>query len=60
MVRLSRLAYRIVWVNPLKGDLRYQPIARGMRTALPYVDEFVSGHDLSSLETLADLLPRLA
>jgi uncharacterized protein len=60
MAKLSRLAHRIVWVNPLLGDPRYQPIARGMHTALPYVDEFVSGHDLSSLEALADLLPRLA
>jgi uncharacterized protein len=60
MARLSRLAYRIVWVNPLKGDPRYQPIARGMRAALPHVDAFVSGHDLASLEELADLLPRLA
>jgi uncharacterized protein len=60
MARLSRLAYRIVWVNPLKGDPRYQPIARGMQAALPHVDAFVSGHDLASLEELADLLPRLA
>jgi uncharacterized protein len=60
MARLSRLAYRIVWVNPLKSDPRYQPIARGMHAALPYVDVFVSGHDLASLEELADLLPRLA
>jgi uncharacterized protein len=57
MARLSRLAYRIVWVNPLKGDLRYQPIARGMHAALPHVDAFVSGHNLASLEALADLLP---
>ncbi|HET9900170.1 MAG TPA: VWA domain-containing protein [Actinomycetes bacterium] len=60
MARLARLAYRIVWVNPLKGDPRYQPIARGMQAALPYVDVFVSGHDLSSLEDLAELLPQLA
>lgn len=53
MVRLRRLAHRIIWVNPLKGDTAYQPIARGMRMALPFVDVFVSGHDLSSLEALA-------
>ncbi len=57
--RLSRLAHRIVWVNPLKADPRYQPLARGMDAALPFVDVFVSGHDLSSLESLADLLPSL-
>ncbi len=56
MVRLRRLAHRIVWVNPLKGDTAYQPLAQGMRTALPLVDVFVSGHDLSSLEALASVL----
>jgi uncharacterized protein len=59
MARLARLAHRIVWVNPLKGDPRYEPLARGMRAALPFVDVFVSGHDLSSLEGLAALLPEL-
>lgn len=57
MARLSRLAHRVVWVNPLKGDPRYRPEARGMRAALPYVDDFVAGHDLASLESLAALLP---
>jgi len=60
MARLDRLAHRVVWVNPLKGDPRYQPLARGMQAALPFVDVFVSGHDLSSLESLAALLPQLA
>jgi uncharacterized protein len=60
MARLARLDHRIVWVNPLKGDPRYEPLARGMRAALPFVDVFVSGHDLASLEGLAALLPELA
>lgn len=59
MTKLSRLAHRIVWVNPLKGDPRYQPLARGMSAALPHVDVFLSGHDLASLEALAKLLPRM-
>ncbi|MGH9265549.1 MAG: VWA domain-containing protein, partial [Acidimicrobiales bacterium] len=59
MAKLARLAHRIVWVNPLKGDPRYQPLARGMSAALPYVDVFLSGHDLASLEVLAALLPDL-
>ena len=60
MAKLGRLAHRVVWVNPLKGDPRYEPLARGMSAALPFVDVFVSGHDLSSLEGLAALLPQLA
>ena len=59
MERLSRLAHRIVWVNPLKGDPRYQPLAGGMQAALPFVDHLVSGHNLESLEDLAVLLESL-
>ena len=38
MARLSRLAHRVVWLNPLKADPAYEPLARGMHAALPYVD----------------------
>jgi uncharacterized protein len=56
MARLKRLAHRIVWVNPLKEDPAYEPLARGMKAALPYVDVFTSGHNLASLEALGELL----
>ena len=56
MQRLQRLAYAVVWVNPLKGSPDYQPLAGGMRAALPYVDRFVAGHNLASLEELAGVL----
>jgi hypothetical protein len=51
--RLSRLAHKVIWVNPLKGSPRYEPLARGMAAALPYVDVFIPGHNLDSLESLA-------
>ena len=60
MARLSRAAYALVWVNPLKGDPRYQPLAGGMRAALPFIDRFVSGHNVRSLETLAVVLAGIA
>jgi uncharacterized protein len=56
MARLARAAYAVVWVNPLKGSPEYQPLAGGMRAALPYVDRFLPGHNLASLEGLADVL----
>ena len=56
MARLSRVARRVVWVNPLKASPGYAPLARGMAAALPYVDVFVEGHSLRSLEHLATLL----
>lgn len=56
MARLARVAWRVIWVNPLKASPGYAPLARGMSAALPYVDVFVEGHSLSSLERLASLI----
>ena len=58
MARLHRLAYRVVWLNPLQEDPAYEPLARGMKAALPYVDVFASGHSLSSLEEVGAALSR--
>lgn len=52
MARLQRIAHRVVWVNPLKAAPGYAPLAQGMAAALPFVDDFVEGHSLASLETL--------
>jgi uncharacterized protein with von Willebrand factor type A (vWA) domain len=56
MQRLHRLVHRVVWVNPLKGSARYEPVARGMAAALPSVDVFLPGHNLESLEELGAVL----
>ena len=53
MARLRRVAHRVVWVNPLRATEGYEPLARGMAAALPYVDEFLDGHSLESLDELA-------
>ena len=50
LARLSRLAARIVWVNPRKASPQYEPLAGGMVAALPHVDAFVSGHSLGALD----------
>lgn len=59
MARLHRAAYAVVWVNPLKGSDRYEPLGAGMSAALPSVDRFVSGHDVASLEALGGVLARI-
>jgi len=59
MARLHRAAYAVVWVNPVKGSPEYQPLAAGMRAALPSIDRFVAGHNLASLEALGGLLARI-
>ena len=56
MERLARQAFAVVWVNPLKGHAEYEPLAGGMRAALPFVDRFLSGHDVASLESLGRVL----
>jgi uncharacterized protein len=56
--RLSRLAYRLVWVNPHRGKPGYAPLAGGMAAALPYLDEFVAGHSLAALEELVGVIAR--
>lgn len=56
MERLQRHSHRLIWVNPLAGDPGYEPLAAGMATALPFVDVFLPGHNLRSLEALVAAL----
>ncbi|GAC1578223.1 MAG: VWA domain-containing protein [Candidatus Elarobacter sp.] len=56
MARLRKLARRIVWVNPHKRHPAYEPLAGGMAAALPYLDAFLSGHNLRTLEAVADAI----
>ena len=56
MARLQRTAYKVIWLNPLAADPRYEPLTRGMKAAMPHVDRLLPGNSISSLETLADLM----
>jgi hypothetical protein len=53
VARLQRSAHRLIWLNPLIGSPGYEPLTRGIRAALPFVDDFLSVRDMSSLESLA-------
>jgi uncharacterized protein with von Willebrand factor type A (vWA) domain len=60
MERLARLCYRVVWLNPHKGDdPDFRPSTLGMMVAAPHIDLLLSGHDLAGLEKLAAALPAL-
>ena len=59
MKRLHLAAHRIVWTNPLAGGEGYRPLVAGMQAALPYVDDFLPGHNLRALETLAEVLEEI-
>jgi uncharacterized protein with von Willebrand factor type A (vWA) domain len=56
MARLQRCAHAVVWLNPLKAHEGYEPLTRGMQAALPYVDHFLAGNSIASLEELAELM----
>jgi hypothetical protein len=56
MERLSRLAYRIVWVNPRAAASGFAPRVGGMAAALPYCDALVSGHSLQALGEVVDAI----
>jgi uncharacterized protein with von Willebrand factor type A (vWA) domain len=60
MQTLSRLAHKVIWVNPHKGDNEdYVPNTIGMMIADPYIDKIYSGHNYKSLEEFARELSRM-
>ncbi|HLI07416.1 MAG TPA: VWA domain-containing protein [Ktedonobacteraceae bacterium] len=56
MDRLQHSCHRLIWLNPLLGSPDYRPLTIGMKTALPYVDNFLPAHNLDSLINLGNLL----
>jgi uncharacterized protein with von Willebrand factor type A (vWA) domain len=49
---LQHRCHRLIWLNPLLGNDKYQPLVAGMVAALPYIDDFLPIHNLQSLEAL--------
>jgi uncharacterized protein with von Willebrand factor type A (vWA) domain len=56
IARLHRACHRLIWLNPLVGSPGYEPLTRGMRAALPSIDDFLSVRNMASLEVLAERL----
>lgn len=54
--RLQLQSRRLIWVNPRPADIDMQPLAIGMRAAMPYVDDFIPGHDPRAIHGLAALV----
>ena len=52
VARLQRLAHGVVWMNPHRGKVGYQPVQGGIAAVLPYVDKLVAGHSLASFAEL--------
>ena len=58
--RIQLQARRLVWINPRPMSVDQQPLALGMRAAMPYIDDFVPGHDPRAVAGLARLIGGLA
>lgn len=58
MARLGRVAHRVVWVNPHRGKVGYEPLQAGVVAALPYCDAFLAGHSLATFEELTEVVSR--
>jgi uncharacterized protein len=56
MDRLQHSCHRLIWLNPLLGSPDYRPLTVGMKTALPFIDNFLPAHNLDSLIQLGNLL----
>ena len=54
--RLHRSCRRLIWLNPLLRFDAFEPRAQGVRTMLPYVDEFRPIHNLESMTGLCRAL----
>ncbi len=59
MGRLARSVSRVIWLNPLAGRDGYAPETRGMRTVLPFVDDFLPAATVDDLTELVAILETL-
>ena len=59
MRKLRQRARTVIWLNPLLGTADFQPLTRGMQSALPHIDHLLPAHNLQSLSQLAKTLRAL-
>lgn len=56
MARFSRSVHRTIWLNPLAGRAGYSPETRGLKAALPFVDDFLPAARLADLAGVVRIL----
>jgi len=59
MQDLKRRCKKIIWLNPLLASDNYEPLCKGMQAALPYLDLFLSVHNVNSLVSLGRTLQKM-
>ena len=58
MARMRRIAHRVIWVNPHRGKVGYEPLQGGVVAALPYCDDFLAGHSLATFAEVTEAIAR--
>ena len=58
MERLHLSSRQLIWLNPLLRWEGFAPKARGIMEMLPHVTSFRAGHNIASLQGLADVIAR--
>ena len=59
MQDMKRRCKKIIWLNPLLASDNYEPLCKGMQAALPYLDLFLSVHNVNSLIALGRTLQKM-
>lgn len=59
MERLRKSCRRIIWLNPLLRFAGFEAKPAGIRAMLPWVDDFLTVHNLNSIEQLARKLAQM-
>jgi uncharacterized protein with von Willebrand factor type A (vWA) domain len=59
MQAVKRRCKKLIWLNPLLASENYEPLCKGMQAALPYIDLFLSVHNVNSLVALGRTLQRM-
>jgi uncharacterized protein with von Willebrand factor type A (vWA) domain len=56
MGRLARSVHQVIWLNPLAARTSYQPLTRGMRAALPHVDQLLPAASVNDFKGVVKAL----
>ncbi len=56
LARMRLRVRKLIWLNPMAGTKDFQPLARGLRAAMPHVDHFIPASSVEHLKRLPALL----
>jgi uncharacterized protein with von Willebrand factor type A (vWA) domain len=56
MQQIHRKAEKVIWLNPLAGNPKFEAATIGLSEAMPFIDVFASMHNLESLRGLSRVI----